>query len=77
MILIVASLLIWVLDNSSQNVSTIIGKLHCGGRYLQAVEGAAGDQSCGFNDDLYFTSVLLIILLAGFILYITAKTENR
>ncbi len=74
MVLIVGSLLTWVLEKSSQHVSTAIGKLRCGDLYMQAVDGIVGDQSCGFNDDLYIASLLLILLLSGFVLYITAKT---
>ncbi len=75
MVLIVGSLLTWVLEKSSQQVSTAIGKLRCGDRYMQAVDGIVGDPSCGFNDDLYIASLLLILLLSGFVLYITAKKD--
>jgi len=68
MSLIVGSLLIWVAGRSSQIPSQLIGKLHCGDRYLQAVDGVTGDVSCGFNDDMYLNGVLLVLLLVGFVL---------
>lgn len=75
MILIVGSLLTWVFEKSSQQVSTAIGKLRCGDHYMQAVDSIVGEKSCGFNDDLYIASLLLILLLSGFVLYIAAKTD--
>lgn len=76
MILIVSVLLTWVAEKSTLNISKALGMLYCGDDYMQAVEGIVGDKSCGFNADMYLASVLLVILLIGFIMHITA-TRNQ
>ena len=72
-ILVVGSLSLWLVEKSTHSISSFIAKLHCGDQYIQTVDGVIGDKSCGFNDDMYVASVLLILLLSGFMLHITRK----
>ena len=73
--LIIGALLLWMVEKSTQNISLILGKMRCGDHYMQAVDGIVGEQSCGFNDDVYVASTLLVLLLTGFVLRITSKPE--
>jgi len=74
--LIVGALLLWLIEKPAQSISSFIGKIRCGDEYMQAVEGIVGEQSCGFNDDMYVASLLLIMVLSGFILHITSKQDQ-
>ncbi len=74
--LIVISLLLWLIEKPAQSISSFIGQTRCGDEYMQAVEGIVGEQSCGFNDEMYIASLLLIMVLSGFILHITSKQDQ-
>lgn len=74
-ILVIAALSLWLVEKPAQIISASIGKIRCGDQYMQAVDGVVGEQSCGFNDDMYVASLLLIMLLSGFILHITRNSN--
>jgi len=50
-------------------VSTFIGKLYCGDRYLQAA-GQAGDGMCGFNIDMVVGMGSFLLILTGILLIV-------
>ena len=74
-VLAIGALLAWLTDRFTHAISDRLGKTVCGDRYLQAVNGTVGDASCGFNADLYLTVFLMLVLLAGAVLYLTGKKK--
>jgi len=75
-ILIAASLALFMVERLSQALSSLLGKKLCGDRYLQAVDGVVGDASCGFNMDMYLTTGLEISLSIGVILLIVSVRKG-
>jgi hypothetical protein len=74
LILSTGSILVWIIDRASLIISTFLGQLHCGKRYMQPVDSIVGDASCGFNIDMYFSVFLFTVLLVGLALFITSKS---
>lgn len=68
--LIILSVIAFIIDRFSHSISSGLGKLYCGDRYLQPVNGVSGDISCGFNADMYLVSFLFVVLIVGGLLYI-------
>jgi len=66
--LILFSLGTGVVDRFSLVISSALGKILCGDRYLQPVQGVVGDVSCGFNADMTLLLFLAVVLIAGTIL---------
>jgi len=71
--LIISSIITWLIDGFSPIISTFFGKILCGNRYLQPVEGVVGDVSCGFNADMYLVVFLFAVLLIGIILVLLPR----
>lgn len=71
--LIFASIMVWVINRSTQVISSFIGEIYCGGRYMKPVDGIVGDLSCGFNADMYLAAFLFAVFLTGVLLLIFAK----
>ena len=76
LILMVLAFFIWILDRFSHIVSTTLGQMICGDSYMKIVDGVVGDCSCGFNTDMYLTTVLFVLMLFGFVLYLSFKSEK-
>ena len=76
-IIIISVLTIWIVDRTTESVSTVLGKLICGDRYMQPVSGIVGDLSCGFNIDMYLTLILTIVLILGIVLYVRSKKSLK
>ena len=74
--LITGSVLVGLFDRVTRGISTLFGKIRCGDRYIQPVDGVIGDMSCGFNDDMYLLVFLLVMFLAGIALYLKEKTAG-
>ena len=74
-LLIGVSMVIFLIDRFSHALSDILGKLYCGDRYLQPVNGVSGDMSCGFNADMYLVAFLFVVLVVGGLLFITSAKE--
>jgi len=70
---IFVSILLWSIERTTQSLSTFLGKLLCGEKYLQLVDGVVGDMSCGFNIDMHLTFILMVMLIFGGVLYISSK----
>jgi len=47
--------------------SSVIGKLYCGEKYLQA-SSQPGDGMCGFNMDMVIGMASFLLILVGFLL---------
>ena len=76
LILMAVAFFIWIVDRFSNIISTTLGKMICDDTYMRAVEGVAGDCSCGFNTDMYLTAVLFLWMLLGVALYLFSKREK-
>ena len=72
-ILISMSLIIWIVDRLTHVISTVIGRLVCGDKYLCPVDGVVGDCSCGFNTDIYLSMALLTFFILGILLILSAN----
>lgn len=66
--LILFSLVAGVVDRFSLVISSFLGEITCGDRYLQPVQGVVGDVSCGFNADMTLFLFLAVALIVGAIL---------
>ena len=73
---ILLSLLVWLTDRLTHSISTILGKIICGGRYKQTADGMIVDPSCGFNIDMHFTFSLIVVFIFGILLYISSVRET-
>lgn len=76
LILIFASIMVWLIDRSTRVISTFISEIYCGDRYMKPVDGIVGDVSCGFNADMYLAASLFAVFLAGLLLLIFAKRRS-
>jgi len=76
LLIIILSILVFTVDRMTQFVSTFLGKLICGDRYLQAVNGVVGDASCGFNMDMYLSACLLGLFIIGLVLVIISRNDT-
>ncbi len=74
--IIFLSVLIFTIERLTQSISTLLGKFICGDRYLQPVNGVVGDMSCGYNIDIYLTSMLLGIIVNGVMLVFILRKSN-
>jgi len=63
--LFIISVILFLLDRFTHVLSSTLGKIICGDRYMQRVGGVIGDMSCGFNIDMYLAACLLILCLAS------------
>lgn len=74
--LISGSMIIFLIDRFTHTISTFLGKLFCGDRYMQPVDGLVGEMSCGFDADMYLIVFLFILFLFGVALLVTARGMN-
>lgn len=75
-VIMAISLLVMILDRVTSSISTLIGEIICGDTYMCAVDGIVGDCSCGFNTDLHLAFSLVVTLIFGFLLYLSAKKSK-
>jgi hypothetical protein len=73
MLLMVVTLLVLLFERITGKLSDLLGKWLCGNRYMQAVNGHIGDESCGFNTDMHLSLLLIIFFMLGVILYIVSR----
>ena len=73
--LIISSILVWLIDRTTLSISTYLGKLYCNKNYMRSVDGVIGDASCDFNTDMYVVVFLIIMLLTGMVVLISAKSK--
>ena len=68
------SVLFWFIETASGHLlSDQIGESLCKEDYLQPVNGFVGDLSCGFNSDMYMSSILILLFLLGMLLLLTER----
>jgi len=72
---ILLSLLFWLTDKLTHTISTMLGKIIYGDRYMQTADGVIGDPSYGFNIDMHLSFSLMIIFIFGILLYISSHKE--
>lgn len=72
-LLISVSGIVFLVDRLSLLISTALGKLFCGDKYMQPVNGVLGDESCGFNADMYLAVFLIIFMAFGIFLFMTSS----
>ncbi len=75
-LLIVISAEMLVIDRLSHVLSDGLGLSICGADYLQTVNGAVGDMSCGFNMDMYLVAGLSVLFAVGLLLVLTAQQKS-
>jgi hypothetical protein len=73
--LITVSGFLFLVDRLSLLISTALGKLFCGDKYMKPVKGVLGDGSCGFNADMYLAVLLVIFMVFGLFLFMTSPNE--
>ncbi|WP_456416498.1 hypothetical protein [Thiolapillus sp.] len=73
--LIAGTIFIWLTDRISGAISACFGKLYCGKRYMQPVDGTVGDNTCGFNADMYLAALLIAMFLTGIALFIASNRK--
>ena len=56
-------------------ISDFFGKLFCGESYLQPVNGIVGDNSCGFNADMYVALFLTGATIIGLVIIFVSKKK--
>lgn len=69
------SLLLWLTDRLTHTISTMLGEIICGDRYMQTVDGMIGDPCCAFNIDMHFSYLLSTVLILGIVFYISSRKE--
>jgi len=76
-VLIVGSVFVWLIDLFSRIASTGLGKIYCGNRYMQPVDGGGvvGDVSCGFNADMYLIAFLFVVFAVGVLLFVISASQ--
>jgi len=72
-LLMVVTLLVLLFERTTGKLSDLLGKWLCGSRYMQAVNGHIGDESCGFNTDMHLSLLLIILFTLGVVLYIISR----
>jgi len=67
------ALLILFVDLWTKGISTFIGMLICGERYMCMVDGVVGDCSCGFNTDKELYFILMSMIIIGIALFLSSE----
>ncbi len=75
-LIILLSAIALTIDRLTQSISTFLGKVFCGERYLTAVDGVVGDLSCGFNMDMSLAVFLLALFVAGLFLIFVSRNNK-
>ena len=75
--MVLTSLPLWFFDRTTHVITHLLGKRLYGDRYLKALDGIAGDASCGFNIDMHLSFSLIIILILGVLLYVSSKKTSQ
>ena len=76
LIFIAVSAIAFLVDRFTHVLSDTLGKGICREQYLQPVNGIVGDQSCGFNTDMYLAVFLAMTCLTGIMLVVFSR-NNR
>jgi hypothetical protein len=58
-------------------MSTLAGKIYCGEKYLQKVDGVISDLSCGFNSDIHLITFLSLSLTFGLMILVAGSMKER
>jgi hypothetical protein len=74
--MIVTSIIVFLVDRFTHVLSDILGKSICHKQYLQPVGGVVGDQSCGFNADMYLAVLLFMTCLAGVVIVVLSRNPG-
>ena len=74
--LIIASIMVWMINRFTQVISSFMGEIYCGDRYMKPVDGIVGDLSCGFNADMYLAAFLFVMFLFGVLVLIFAMRRK-
>ena len=75
--MILISLPLWIVDRITHVIAHLLGKCLYGDRYLKALDGIAGDASCGFNIDMHLSFSLIILFILGMLLYVSSKKTSE
>ena len=75
--LIQVTLLLWIIDLTTNAVSSTVGYMICGEDYLCPVDGVVCDQSCGFDTDMHLAFVFTTLLILGLALFISSKEKHH
>jgi len=69
LLITITSAVVFVAERFGGNfISSAFGKLACGEKYLQEVDGVLSELSCGFNADMYLGMFLFFFFVIGFIM---------
>jgi len=69
-------LLVIVIILNVFNFDQVVLSRYCGDDYLQPINGVMGDQSCGFNSDMYL-AVLSLVLIGIWLVISLNKRHKR
>ena len=58
-------LLVALIERLTLVFSSGLAKVICGERYMQPHDGIIGEHSCGFDADVYFIAVLIMLITAS------------
>jgi len=58
-------------------MSTLVGKIYCGEKYLQEVSGVISDLSCGFNSDIHLITFLSLSFTVGLMILVVGSMKER
>ena len=72
---ILLSMMLWLVDRLTHNISTMLGELICRDHHMHTVDGMIGNASCGLNIDMHLAYLLFTVLIVGIVLYIASHKE--
>lgn len=73
---IALSLLVWLIDRLTYDISTMLGKIIYGNLYTYPIVDMSGDQSYKFNIDMYLSYSLFTVFLLGTLLYYSSMKKS-
>lgn len=76
-IILITTLVVLIIERISNIFSSLLGKVACGELYLKEIDGVLSELSCGFDFDMYISSVLIIMFLIGFIFIYLGTSKNK
>ena len=77
LILTVSSIVFWFIDRFSYIISANFSIILCEDRYLQPINGILVDPSCGFNADIHFTALIVLVLITVITLITISLVQNE
>ncbi len=76
-VIISASLVLFVFDRMTYFFSTLLGKAVCGSSYLKATGPVFGENACGFDMDMNFVVLCFLFIVSGLILFFIPTVQQR